>query len=97
MAKESMKAREVKRLKLVERYAAKRAERSRGLRRSGQAAAQFEPDPPAQPLQTDRPPERIHANVRHQPYPVPRNGFPGADSRREESELVDILRLRVKN
>ena len=73
------------------------AERSRGLRRSGQAAAQFEPDPPAQPLQTDRPPERIHANVRYQPYPVPRNGFPGADSRREESELVDILRLRVKN
>ena len=74
MAKESMKAREVKRLKLVERYA----------------------DPPAQPLQTDRPPERIHANVRHQPYPVPRNGFPGADSRREESELVDIYDYGLK-
>ena len=88
MAKESMKAREVKRLKLVERYAARRSERSRRPGRSGQAAAQLEPDPPAQPLQADGPSERIHAPVRHQPYPVPRNGFAGTDPGREESQLV---------
>ena len=99
MAKESMKAREVKRLKLVERYAAKRA----ALKEAGDYEGLAKLPRNSNPIRlhnrcklTGRP-KGIQGPVRHQPYPVPRNGFPGADSRREESELVDILRLRVKN
>ena len=76
MAKESMKAREVKRLKLVERYAAKRA----ALKEAGDYEGLAK-------LPRNSNPIRLHNRCK----------LTGADSRREESELVDILRLRVKN
>ena len=53
-----------------------------------EAAPQLESDPPAQPLQTDGSSEGIYSSVRHQPYPVPRNGLEGADPGRYESQLV---------
>ena len=59
MAKESMKAREVKRAKLVEKYAAKRAK----LKEEGDYAAQ--------PLQTDWTSQRLYETIWYQPYPIP--------------------------
>ena len=66
MAKESMKAREVKRAKLVEKYAAKRAK----LKEEGDYAA-LESDPFAQPLQTDWTSQRLYETIWYQPYPIP--------------------------
>ena len=60
MAKESMKAREVKRAKLVEKYAAKRAK----LKEEGDY-------PFAQPLQTDWTSQRLYETIWYQPYPIP--------------------------
>ena len=76
-----MKAREVKRAKLVAKYAAKRA----ALKEAGdyaaldklpknasrQAPQEREPGPPPQPLLPYRSSERIHARLRSEPYPVP--------------------------
>ena len=59
MAKESMKAREVKRAKLVAKYAAKKA----ALKEAGD----FE----AQPLSDYRTSQRLHAPVRTLQNPVP--------------------------
>ena len=99
MAKESMKAREVKRVKLANRYAHKREEIAAKVK-SGEmdheeawialveAAPQLESHPPAQPLQDHGPSQGLHPPVRHQPYPVPRDGFEGPDPRRYESQLV---------
>ena len=98
MAKESMKAREVKRLKLVERYAAKRAALKEAGDQEGLAKLpQLQPRALAQPLQDHRSAQRLHETVRHQPYSVPRDGFQGADPGREEGELVDTLQMQIKN
>ena len=59
MAKESMKAREVKRAKLVARYAEKRAALKKIIA------------PSAQPLQDHWSSQGIYAPVRSQPYSVP--------------------------
>ena len=72
MAKESMKAREVKRAKLVEKYAAKRAK----LKEEGDYAAlslrlETLSDPFAQPLQTDWTSQRLYETIWYQPYPIP--------------------------
>jgi hypothetical protein len=78
MAKLSLIQREQKREKLVAKYAKKYAElqtiardaqaqRRRALRRppgAAEAAPQREPDAPAQPLRTDRPPARHLPQVR---------------------------------
>ena len=42
----------------------------------------------AQPLQSDRSSERIHARIRSQPYSVPRDGFQRPHPGSKESELV---------
>ena len=83
MAKESMKAREVKRAKMVAKYAEKRAA-LKEIVRKGEPADAFEaaqklqdlpknanPYPFAQPLQTDRTSKRIYPSVRHFTYSVP--------------------------
>ena len=94
-----MKAREVKRAKLANRYAHKREEIAAKVK-SGEmdheeawqalceAAPQLESDPSAQPLQDHRPSQRLHPPVRHQPYPVPRDGLEGTDPGRYEGQLV---------
>ena len=69
MAKESMKAREVKRARMVAKYAAKRAELKKII------ATTDDPAESAQPLQDHRPSQRIHPPVRTLTYPVPRDGF----------------------
>ena len=77
MAKESMKAREVKRAKLVARYAAKRAALKEIVNKSDNPAeasvysSQCQSYPSAQPLQDHRPSQRIHPYVRTLSYPVP--------------------------
>ena len=58
-----MKAREVKRAKLVARYAEKRAALKKTQER--------QPHPSAQPLQDHGSSEGLHAPVRPLPYPVP--------------------------
>ena len=67
MAKESMKAREVKRAKLVARYAEKRAALKQ-IVRTGDPAEAFEA---AQKLQADRSSQRIYPSVWHLQNPVP--------------------------
>lgn len=76
MAKESMKAREVKRAKMTARYAAKRAL----LKASGDFAA-LDKLPKkcftgayAQPLQINRPSAWIHADFRNLPERFPSDG-----------------------
>jgi len=77
MAKLSIKQRELKREQLVAKYAKKYAElkaiindakkSDEALRRApgaAKAAAQRQPDPPAQPLRTDGPPARHVPQVR---------------------------------
>ena len=98
MAKESMKAREVKRLKLVERYAAKRA----ALKEAGDQEGLAKLPRNSNPVRlhnrckiTGRP--KGYMRLRHQPYSVPRDGFQGADPGREEGELVDTLQMQIKN
>ena len=79
MAKESMKAREVKRAKLVAKYAAKRAALKK-IVNTGEPAEAFEaagfakdlqPDPYAQPWQPDRTSKGLYPSVRHFENPVP--------------------------
>ena len=110
MAKESMKAREVKRVKLANRYAHKREEIAAKLK-SGEIdheeawVALSKLPRNSNPIRqhnrckiTGRPKGYIRLSrstsqglfppVRHQPYPVPRDGFEGSDPRRYESKLV---------
>ena len=100
MAKESMKAREVKREKLAKRYAHKREEIAAKVK-SGEmdheealgshcrnCRATRIHSASTNRCQADRPSEGIYPSVRYQPYPVPRDGFGGSDPRREEGELV---------
>ena len=95
MAKESMKAREVKRAKMVAKYAEKRAALKK-IVKTGDPVEAYEaaqklqriPNPLAQPLQAYWPSERIYASVRDFPHPVPRDGFQRFDSGRKESKLV---------
>ena len=83
MAKESMKAREVKRAKLVAKYAEKRAALKQ-IVRTGDPAEAFEaaqklqelpknsnPDSHAQPLQADRSSQRIYPSIWHLQNQVP--------------------------
>ena len=95
MAKESMKAREVKRVKLANRYAHKREEIAAKLK-SGEIDHE-EAWVALSKLPRNSNPIRQHNRckiqglyppVRHQPYPVPRDGFEGSDPRRYESKLV---------
>jgi small subunit ribosomal protein S14 len=66
MAKESMKARERKRAKMVEKYAAKRAAESRWrLGRAAEAPRQQQQCAHAQPLPAHGSPPRLHAHLRH--------------------------------
>ena len=69
MAKESMKAREVKRAKLVARYAEKRAALKKIIAAGNPQERQ--PHPSAQPLQDHWSSQGIYAPVRSQPYSVP--------------------------
>ena len=88
MAKESMKAREVKRAKLAKRYQHKRDEIAAKVK-SGEmdheeawialSKLPRNSNPIAQPLQTDGSSEGIYSSVRHQPYPVPRDGVERSD------------------
>ncbi len=70
MAKESMKAREVKRQKLVEKYAEKRAK----LKAEGDYVGlkslprNSNPNQVAQPLQVNRSSKRIYATIWCKPY-----------------------------
>lgn len=88
MAKESMKAREVKRAKLVAKYAAKRAALKEIVNKSNDPVEAYEaarklqsiprnanPHPFAQPLQIDGSSKRLHQIVRPFSYPIPRDGF----------------------
>ena len=68
MAKESMKAREVKRAKLVARYAEKRAA---GCSCSSGYPQECQPYPPAQSLQDHWSSQGLYAPVRSFTYPVP--------------------------
>ena len=95
MAKESMKAREVKREKLAKRYAHKREEIAAKVK-SGEMDHE-EAWIALSKLPRNSNPIRQHnrckltgrpKSVRYQPYPVPRDGFGGSDPRREEGELV---------
>ena len=99
MAKESMKAREVKSVKLANRYAHKREEIAAKLK-SGEIdheeawVALSKLPRNSNPIRqhnrckiTGRP-KGLYPPVRHQPYPVPRDGFEGSDPRRYESKLV---------
>ena len=74
MAKESMKAREVKRAKLVARYAEKRAASRRGIRGCSCPSGypqECQPYPPAQSLQDHWSSQGLYAPVRSFTYPVP--------------------------
>ena len=77
MAKESMKAREVKRAKMVARYAAKRAALKKVIATTDdpaeayEAARKLQSIPFAQPLQDHRSSERIYPSVRLVTYSVP--------------------------
>ena len=94
MAKESMKAREVKRAKLANRYAHKREEIAAKVKsgemdheEAWQALAKLPRN--SNPIRQDHGSSQgLHSPVRHQPYPVPRNGLEGADPGRYESQLV---------
>ena len=91
-----MKAREVKRAKLANRYAHKREEIAAKVKsgemdheEAWQALAKLPRN--SNPIRqhnrckiTGRP----KGYIRHQPYPVPRNGLEGADPGRYESQLV---------
>ena len=66
MAKESMKAREVKRAKLVAKYAAKRAALKEIVNKSNDPVEAYEDYGSSQ---------RLHPPLRSFSYPIPRNGF----------------------
>ena len=90
MAKESMKAREVKRAKLVAKYAEKR----KALKEAGDWAA-------LDKLPKNSSPVRLHNRCSltgrpkgYMPYPVPRDGEQRAYSGRQEGKLV-ILEVVV--
>lgn len=93
MAKESMKAREVKRAKLVAKYAAKRAELKAAGDYEGLQALPKNASPVrfAQPLQTNRTSERLCTPVRHFAYSIPRNGIKWFNPWCKESKLVRIF------
>ena len=99
MAKESMKAREVKRAKMVAKYAAKRAALKKIVNTSDDPQAAFEaavypsqcqPHPPAQSLRDHGTSQRLHPPLRSLSYPIPRNGFGWLDSRCSQGFLVSI-------
>ena len=86
MAKESMKAREVKRAKLCAKYAEKR----KALKAAGDYAALDKlPKNASQPLLSDRKTKGIHESVRHQQNPVQRDGFKGPHPWSSQGQLVE--------
>ena len=78
MAKESLKAREVKRAKMVAKYAAKRAELKKIINTGSEytdekeaavkALQQLPPNSNPQPLQIDGPSKGLHAPIRYFSY-----------------------------
>ena len=86
-----MKAREVKRAKLVAKYAEKR----KALKEAGDWAA-------LDKLPKNASPVRLHNRcaltgrpkgcIRHQPYPVPRDGQQRSHPRGQEGKLVKIIK-----
>ncbi len=90
MAKESMKAREVKRAKLAKRYQHKRDEIAAKVK-SGEMDHEeawialsklprnSNPIRQHNRCKTDGSSEGIYSSVRHQPYPVPRDGVERSD------------------
>ena len=101
MAKESMKAREVKRAKLVAKYAAKRAALKKVIATAEDPMDAYEAArspghpckrksyPSSQPLQNHWTSKRFHASVWTLSYPVPRDGICWSDPRCEEGKLVN--------
>lgn len=93
MAKESLKAKEVKRAKLVAKYSAKRAELKKIMKgddydakksrrhRVAEITPQLQPHPYAQSLQADRTSQRLHPSVRPLPYQLQGNGYGRFDPR----------------
>ena len=97
MAKESMKAREVKRAKLVAKYAEKKAAlKAAGDYEAYQALQRIPKNAiytPAQPLLDHRSSQRLYASVRHLAHPIPRNGFSRPHPRRQKGKLVIYLSI----
>ncbi len=98
MAKESLKAREAKRKKLVEKFAAKEG-KIKGRRRFPGT----QPDPPefkshpfAQPLQAYRQTQGIYASVWRQQDRLQGTCFQGIDPRSKKSQLVITGESREK-
>ena len=75
MAKESMKAREVKRQRMVAKYAEKKAALKKAALADAEGNIDYDALTKLQKLprnaSNNRPSQRIHAPVRHLPYPVP--------------------------
>jgi small subunit ribosomal protein S14 len=87
MAKESMKAREVKRAKLVAKYAEKR----KALKEAGDWAALDKLPKNSSPCRLHNRCSltgRLYASVRNQPYTVPRDGQQRPHPWRKEGQLV---------
>jgi hypothetical protein len=96
-----MKAREVKRAKLVARYAEKRAALKKIIATAEDPMEAYEAARKLQSIPKNADPIRLHnrckitgrpkglyPSVWYLAYPVPRNGFSGSHSRCEESKLV---------
>ncbi len=89
MAKESLKAREVKRKKLVEKFAAKRAKlKAEGDFQDSAGTPEFKSHPFAQPLQAYRQTQGIYASVWHKQDCFQGTCFQGIDPRSKKSQLV---------
>lgn len=104
MAKESMKAREVKRAKLVAKYAAKRAALKEIVNKSGDPVEAYEAARKLQKIPRNANPIRLHnrCKITGRPkgyirlfwsfsYSVPRNGIKRSYPRRKESKLVNLF------
>ena len=103
MAKESMKAREVKRQKLVAKYAARKAELKK-LAKSNDYDVAYEANRALQKLPKNASSVRLHnrCQLTGRPkgyirqfgissYSVPRNGIGRSHPRRKESQLVKFF------
>ena len=84
-----MKAREVKRAKLVAKYAEKRAALKK-IVSTGSPAEAYEAAQKLQSIPKNANPIRRHNRCKRTlPYPVPRDGIKRSDSRSEEGKLVN--------
>ena len=100
-----MKAREVKRAKLVAKYAAKRAALKEIVNKSNDPVEAYEAARKLQKIPRNANPIRLHNRckitgrpkgyIRSFAYPVPRNGFAGPDPRRTQGQLVNQTRYFI--